>query len=193
MILIPAHGISRWSMSTRAEPGCEPRFLADRMLGRLARWLRIMGFDAAYASDVHDSEIAARAEKESRVLLTRDRELSMRRNISAIYVESDILEEQLADVLAHFGLKAHAEPVRCTECNGILTAVSAAEASAVLCYEIASRFQLFYRCSACHKIYWRGSHWLRINDTVDRVNSLLASREHHPKSGRNGKVDEPGN
>ena len=92
----------------------EPRFLADRMLGKLARWLRILGFDTEYADDTRDVEIVQRAAEESRILLTRDRELSANRKIRAIYIPGIEIEDQLITVMNSLGFTPHIRTVRCT-------------------------------------------------------------------------------
>jgi uncharacterized protein with PIN domain len=155
----------------------ELRFLADRMLGRLARWLRILGFDTEYADDTGDMEIAQRAAEESRILLTRDRELSANRNIRAIYIPDLELEDQLVTVMNSLGITPQVKTVRCTLCNGTLSAITPAEASAEIGEGIASRHAVFYRCVRCGKIYWQGSHWDGIFRTVASVGSKCAGDE----------------
>ncbi|MBX8633295.1 MAG: Mut7-C RNAse domain-containing protein [Candidatus Thermoplasmatota archaeon] len=155
----------------------EPRFLADRMLGKLARWLRILGFDTEYADDTRDVEIARRAAEESRILLTRDRELSANRKIRAIYIPGIEIEDQLITVMNTLGVTPHIKTVRCTLCNSTLSVITPAEASAETGAGIASRHEVFYKCVRCGKIYWQGSHWDRIFRTVAALGAKCAEDE----------------
>ena len=86
-----------------ALPVAEPLLLADAMLGRLAKWLRLLGFDTLYAGRRSDHQIAALARAEGRIVLTRDREMTRRKGICCLYVDSQVLEEQLAQVLGDLG------------------------------------------------------------------------------------------
>ncbi|HVO77931.1 MAG TPA: Mut7-C RNAse domain-containing protein, partial [Methanomassiliicoccales archaeon] len=105
-----------------------PRFAADEMLGSLARWLRLMGYDTTYAKDVEDTQLIEIARKEGRNLLTRDKELAERAGDSGFYVESDDLDTQLRAVSSRFGLEPDPERARCTVCNGELQTIAKDEA-----------------------------------------------------------------
>lgn len=145
-------------------------FLADAMLGRLAKWLRLLGFDTLYAGRRSDHQLAALARAEGRILLTRDREMTRRRGIRCLYVDSQLLEEQLAQVIADLGLSLpHSGGARCPQCNEPLAAISRTEARPCVPAYVWKTHSLFHRCPACHKVYWPGSHWEHIQATIDRV------------------------
>lgn len=146
----------------------EYRFLADNMLGKLARWLRMMGYDTLYARSGSDAELALTASREGRILLTRDKGLAARKDTRALYVESDSLDEQLAQVVSLLGLSLRQE-LRCTECNGPLEAVSHMEVAGRIRESVAERHSEFYMCIACKKIYWKGSHWTSIEERINRI------------------------
>lgn len=146
-----------------------PAFLADRMLGKLARWMRIMGYDTEYAQDVDDTSIARMAVDEGRILLTRDRGLHSRKGIRSIYVAPVELEEQLHFVAKACNLRFDESRMRCSLCNGAISAVSPEAVSGDVESGILLRHSRFYRCGVCRKVYWRGSHWERISKTIIRA------------------------
>jgi uncharacterized protein with PIN domain len=160
--------------------GCssDPILLADAMLGRLAVWLRLIGFDTLYAGRLpgqgagagarSDHQIAARARAEGRIVLTRDREMARRRGIRCLYVESQVLEEQLAQVIAALGTPCAPTP-RCPQCNEPLADISPMEARPYVPAYVWKTHARFQRCSECDKVYWPGSHWERIEKTIARV------------------------
>ena len=146
-----------------------PRLLADSMLGRLARWLRFMGYDTLYLSTLSDHQIAARARAEGRIVLTRDRELSRRRGIRCLYVHADTLEEQVREVLAAIGDPPPGVESRCSECNSVLTSVPPEQARPHVPAHVLTAHRQFHHCPECDKYFWAGSHWTRIRSTIERV------------------------
>ncbi len=151
----------------------EPRFLADQMLGRLAVWLRLLGFDTAEARDQPDSWLLRQARDEGRVVLTQDRELSRAASASTHYVEARDVEGQLGEVMGAFGLTFdHARLLsRCTRCNRGLEEVAAERVRDRVPPAVRERQHRFYRCPACDRIYWEGDHCQRI---LARVSTLRA-------------------
>ena len=142
----------------------EPRFLADEMLGTLARWLRMMGYDTVYARDLLDREVLRMARAEGRVLLTRDRQLAERAEDRGLLVTSDVLEEQLKQVIAALGLREDHLMPRCTRCNGQLETVGREEVAGRVPERVLAIRTEFYLCPKCGQIYWKGTHW----DDIDR-------------------------
>jgi uncharacterized protein with PIN domain len=137
----------------------EPRFVVDQMLGTLAKWLRVLGYDVIYSTALDDAALARIARAEQRVLLTRDRGLVRRKGLVSLLVKSDDPWEQLAQVIGELALPARALFSRCLRCNGKLTAVSGvAVADLVPPYVLATQ-AAFRRCESCGRIYWRGTHW----------------------------------
>ncbi len=149
-----------------------PRFLVDRMLGPLVRYLRFMGYDTLAATELgpggprEDSELLRLAAREERVLLTRDRELAGR---GGVLVSGDDVIEQVA-ALARAGL---VEPVlrldRCSRCNTPLRPARPDELAAVPYLPEDRGSRVFYRCDACDRIYWAGSHADRLAERLDRI------------------------
>lgn len=160
---------------TRVRPAAlrEPRFLLDVHLGRLARWLRLLGFDSAYASEAEDEALARRAAREGRILLTRDRQLLKRRLVTHGYcIRSQAPIEQAVEVVRRFDLSAQAAPLtRCLRCNGRLAPVSPEEAGARLPESLRGGTVQVIECLGCRQVYWRGSHTPRLEGLA---HSLLA-------------------
>lgn len=148
----------------------EPRFLLDVMLGTLAVYLRACGYDAAYALDrgiEADDRIAAIADREGRRLLTRDRELAERVE-GAIGLTSREIDGQLAELdRAGIDLGIADEPERCGRCNGRLDPVSAEAETPEYAPEPAATD--CWRCRDCGQLFWKGSHYDRMAETLERV------------------------
>ncbi len=143
------------------------RFVLDGMLGSLARWLRILGYDSDYANQRDDAELVRIARAENRVLLTRDRELAGRRGLQALLVESQSLDEQLAQVTAAFPLPSGTRPGRCPVCNAALIQATQEEVADRVPAYVLKQHQHFQRCPGCDRIYWRGSHWRNMQAKLD--------------------------
>ncbi len=138
----------------------DERFIADAMLGKLTKWLRVMGIDVIYDPSVADDQLRRGAEQEGRILLTRDRRLLHRRGPSRrLLIESDQYHEQVRQVVQTFGLKPAIRVfTRCLRCNTPLHLVAkAAIAGRVPPYVYATQLT-FKGCAACDRIYWSGTH-----------------------------------
>lgn len=142
--------------------------LADAMLGKLARWLRVLGYDAVYMQG-EDPALAHRARAEDRILLTRDRELSRRRGLSAVLISSQSLPEQIAQVVTRVGPIPEGAPARCMTCNAPLERISVETARASVPPYVAKTQKLFHRCPECGRIYWRGTHWEGIERQIQEA------------------------
>lgn len=143
-----------------------PRFLLDVHLGKLARRLRVLGVDVEYRSDADDDDLLGWAAAESRVLLTKDRALLMRRALPAgAYVRGSRTEAQLADVLDRF--QPPLEPYRrCPTCNGALVDVPKSEVESLLEAGTRRSYDHYARCGSCGQVYWRGAHFRRLDAVV---------------------------
>lgn len=129
------------------------------MLGRLATWLRLLGYDAVYTPQEGDAELAHRARREDRILLTRDVELTRRRGLRFVLIESEQVERQLEQLARELGLTAQEAFSRCAVCNvGLEEASKATVRGAVPPYVFLTQDH-FRRCPQCDRVYWRGTHW----------------------------------
>ncbi|MBN1177741.1 MAG: Mut7-C RNAse domain-containing protein [Anaerolineae bacterium] len=144
-----------------------PRLLLDGMLGRLAKWLRLLGYDAAYDNAATDLELAHRARSEHLVLLTRDHELAARRGLHTLLIASDDLEEQLAQVQTQLGPPADPALSRCPVCNvPLCPAPPDAVADRVPPYVLRTH-PTFDVCPRCNRVYWEGTHVEHMRDRID--------------------------
>ncbi len=158
------------------------RFLADAMLGKLARWLRMMGYDTLCAADmpVDDDDLLNIALDEDRILLTMDRELYSRAadaGVRAVLVQSKDIAEQLAQLVREVGIELRETPstMFCPSCNGRLVEVSKREVVGLVPGTVMDTHQKFWICQSCGQVYWEGRHWKKIRETVQEVKRLLQS------------------
>jgi uncharacterized protein with PIN domain len=145
-----------------------PRFVVDSMLGSLARWLRILGYDAEYESRRDDPELVRLARAEDRVLLTRDHGLANRRGVRSLLVESQDLDEQLAQVTSTFPLSPGQYEGRCPVCNTALIVATREEVEGAVPPYVLQHHRRFQRCPGCQRVYWRGSHWRNMQGRLGR-------------------------
>jgi hypothetical protein len=148
-----------------------PPFIVDAMLGSLARWLRILGFDARYADNVaSDDEIIRLAEEEGRVVVTRDRRLAGATTSILVAMEDD-LDGQLARVLSAIGERPTDAGLftRCSLCNGPLADATPAEVTGRVPAGVLAEGRAFKKCSSCGQVYWKGSHWEQILARFERL------------------------
>lgn len=135
-----------------------PRVLVDAMLGRLAKWLRLLGYDAEYWRDGPDEALMVRAQAEGRLIVTRDTGLAGRRGVRALRIHAEDLEGQLTEACA--ALRGSPQPfTRCGECNGPLLPLAHADARALAPPYVWHTQHEFRRCDRCGRVYWKGSHW----------------------------------
>ncbi|GBC99515.1 hypothetical protein HRbin17_02040 [bacterium HR17] len=152
-----------------------PRFIADVMLGKLARWLRILGYDVAYDPRADDEQLVRQAVAEGRTLLTKDRRLVERwrkklRQHGYLLLASDDWREQLRQTVHHFRLDTHNHRLtRCPDCNGVLEAVDKEAVRYRVPFFVFAHYDRFARCQRCGKVYWAGSHYERISTALDEL------------------------
>jgi uncharacterized protein with PIN domain len=150
--------------------GATARFVLDGHLGKLARHLRLLGLDTAYAADARDEELADVAAREGRILLTRDLELLKRRVVTEGYfVRETAPRRQLSEVLRRFWPLPVAPFSRCLRCNAELRAVPKSVVEARLPLRTRRYYDEFRACPGCDRVYWKGSHWSRLMHVADAV------------------------
>ena len=145
-----------------------PRFAADRMLGRLARWLRLLGADVSWYPDLGGSEFLRRARAEERIALTRDKRLRTAPDVE--FLSSDGFRGQLREVLARFPFdpQRHAFS-RCSRCNKELTPIEREDVRSLVPPFVYANHQRFARCEQCGRIYWQATHPERILGELRRL------------------------
>jgi len=155
----------------RPAPLRTPAFVLDSNLGRLARYLRLLGFDCLYQNDYDDETVATIADSEQRIVLTRDRALLQRKLITrGCFVRAVRPRQQVKEVLARFDLYRLVAPFRrCIRCNGILQAVDKQAIEGRLEPKTRQYIDTFRICTACGQIYWQGSHHVRAQHLIEEL------------------------
>ncbi|ARV57372.1 twitching motility protein PilT [Nostocales cyanobacterium HT-58-2] len=159
------------TISLRPEPPNIFHFVLDIHLGKLATSLRLLGFDTLYRNDYKDEELAHISSTQNRILLTRDRGLLMRSMvIYGYYVRNTDPQKQIVEVMQRFNLYKSISPFqRCLRCNGLLKPV----AKELIVDQLPETVRLytheFHRCQNCKQIYWKGSHYERLQQFIDLV------------------------
>ena len=158
---------------------CQPqplrhtRFILDVHLGRLAAYLRMLGFDTLYKNDYDDPTLADISANEHRILLTCDRLLLMRKQIShGYFVRNRLPQQQLLEILSRFDLYDNLKPfTRCMHCNGKTQQVDKQHIETQLLPKTKKYYHDFFQCESCKKIYWKGSHYLKMQQMINSVKS----------------------
>ena len=155
----------------RGKPLRDLKFINDVHLGKLAKYLRLCGFDTCYRTDYNDQEIISLASSDKRIILTHDVELLKNKQVTHGYwIRSQHLNEQLKEVFLRFDLKNQIRPFnRCMECNGLLTNVSKKDIQDRLLPKTLEYYHKFKKCSDCDRIYWEGSHYERMKKYIDCI------------------------
>jgi len=154
------------------------KFLADSMLGKLARWLRMLGHDVTYNIQLNDNDLLELAKKENRVLLTKDLELYQRANakgIDTLYIEGKLESERLAEVAKRYGLalEIDMEKSHCPVCNTKLKAAPKEQLSGEVEKNTFTFYDKFWKCPNCGQVYWQGAHWKQISSTLREAQAKL--------------------
>ena len=157
----------------REAPLRTPKFIVDANLGKLAKYLRLLGFDTLYDSGFDDVEVVDISCSQHRVILTRDKSLLKHGAVTHGYwVRSQNPKRQAAEIIQRFDLRSKVHPFsRCTVCNGVVEPVPKDTVAEVLEPKTKRYFEKFFRCESCGNVYWQGSHFDNMTAFVD---SLLA-------------------
>lgn len=171
------------------EPTAPARFVADCMLGRLAKWLRVLGYDVAYERRIDDDALIELARRDRRILLSRDTRLARRRalkdgKVLCILVESDRPDEQLAEMIARHGVEIRPRLLlsRCLRCNEPTVAATRDDVRDEVPPYVHGTQRRFSRCPACRRVYWRATH---VDGILARLRRRLpAALLDTPRDGR---------
>jgi uncharacterized protein with PIN domain len=161
-------------------------FIADAMLGSLAKWLRILGYDTRFDPALSDHQLVRLARAEDRVLLTRDRALAQRRGVRILSIHGERLDEQIRQVLTDLELEPDRSFSRCPVCNQQLETVDSETIRSRVPAYVAQTHNTFRCCPACHRVYWRGTHWQRMDERLARLraNDSLSTGENTPPENK---------
>ncbi|MFC2013643.1 Mut7-C RNAse domain-containing protein [Chloroflexota bacterium] len=153
----------------------ERKFIVDNNVGKLAKWLRIMGYNALFFNSRNDSNMIATALATDRVILTRDTQIMKRRvvtsgQIKAILLKSDEPEQQMQQVIATLSPDYRFKPFTiCLECNQPLLERSKPQVKDLVPPYVFQTQSQFMECPACHRIYWRGTHWQALTKKMEKL------------------------
>ena len=163
----------------RPQPLRVTRFVLDAHLGRLAAYLRMLGFDTLYRNDYDDPTLARISAEEQRILLTCDRRLLMHKQIThGYFVRERQPHLQLLEILSRFDLFNACQPfTRCLHCNGSIQLVAKDVILDRLLPRTRTYYDEFWQCADCGKIYWKGSHYLRMQQLIERLPGTTPRRE----------------
>ena len=148
------------------------RFIVDHNVGKLAKWLRVMGYDALFFNGRNDSRMVATALAEERVILTRDTQIMQRRvvtkgQLKAILIKSDRPELQMHQVIETLNLDCQFRPFTiCLECNQTLVVRSKEQVKDLVPPYVFRTQSQYMECPTCHRIYWRGTHWQAMTERL---------------------------
>jgi len=154
------------------------KFINNGMLGKLTRWLRMLGHDVEYSRSLNDEQLIEIASRESRILLTCDLELYRKatvRRVNAFFVERATEAKKLASLARRFNLKLELDVTvsRCPKCNTRIKPISKDKIVDRVPKTTASYYDEFWQCPSCEQIYWQGSHWKRINKTLEEAKQAV--------------------
>jgi len=157
------------------------KFIVDGMLGKLTRWLRILGQDVTYSTQLEDAELIAAAEQEHRILLTRDSELHQRataKGVDAFYVEGRTEAEKLAELAGRFGfpLTIDLKRSRCPRCNAEIRLTPKEKLAGEVEKNTFIYYDEFWKCLKCGHVYWQGAHWNGIRATLEEAKKIKGSQ-----------------
>lgn len=146
------------------------KFIADDMLGKLAKWLRILGYDTVYYRTQNDYDLIELAQKEGRILLTRDIQLSRNWLVPTLLIKDEIIDEQLKQVIQRFNLElGNTLFSRCPKCNTLLIEIKKEEIKDKIPEFVYQTYDEFWTCTTCNRYYWAGTHWMNIKAKVERL------------------------
>ena len=147
------------------------KFIADAMLGRLAKWLRLIGCDVVYEPSISDDDLIAKALKEHRIILTMDRKLTERASArNSLCIKSPYYKEQLKQVITHYTIDYKAGIFRrCLVCNKLLDPIDKEKIKDRIPPYVYSTQNEFDICSQCHRVYWPGTHRVKMLETLDEI------------------------
>jgi len=153
------------------------KFAVDGMLGKLTRWLRMLGHDVIYSVQLDDNQLLGLAKAESRVLLTKDLELYRRaisKDLDAFYVEGKTEPERLAEVAGRYALELAVNMCNshCPVCNTLLEASDKEDLKELLEPNTYEHYERFWKCFNCGQIYWQGAHWKQILSTLSEAQTV---------------------
>lgn len=155
-----------------------PRFIVDANVGKLARWLRMMGYDTVFINDIDDDTLVSKGLEEKRVVLTKDTQVTLRRvvtsgKLKALLIKDDDVRAQLRQVVEAMKLNRRQQFTRCLECNETLVPRSRDEVHDLVPPFVFKTQSRYVQCPVCTRVYWRGTHWQRMNHELEQFMEVV--------------------
>jgi len=157
-------------------------FIVDSNAGKLARWLRMMGYDTLFFNDIEDGRLVDMAMKQGRVVVTRDTQIAKRRvvasgNLRVVLTRDDDPRKQLLQVMKELGLDCRERQfTRCLECNRRLVPRSREEVKDLVPPYVFSTQTQYMQCPSCSRVYWQGTHWQRMKRALEEITAASSGR-----------------
>jgi len=147
------------------------KFIVTRELGKLARWLRIFGFDTVYFSQGGSGSLIIQALREERIVITRNQRLSKTSGVRTLFIEAQTVREQIKEVYARLRIPSGSERMfsRCVLCNLELERIAKEQIQGQVPPYVFETQQDFLRCPCCQRIYWQGTHWGNVHQMVKEI------------------------
>ncbi|MEM3616304.1 MAG: Mut7-C RNAse domain-containing protein [Candidatus Bathyarchaeia archaeon] len=157
------------------------KFIVDGMLGKLTRWLRMLGHNVKYSNKLDDAQLIAIAKREKRILLTRDLELYQQataKGVQAFYVDGKTEAEKLAQLAKKFGISLDINMAvsRCPKCNAQVKPTSKENVRDKVEETTFACYNEFWHCPKCGQVYWQGAHWTRIRKILENAKELTKGK-----------------
>ncbi|MCM8763051.1 MAG: Mut7-C RNAse domain-containing protein [Candidatus Omnitrophica bacterium] len=147
------------------------KFILTQELGRLSKWLRILGYDSVYFTQENMGTLIVEALKDERIILTRHQKIPLGRGVKILNIKSDSVKEQLQQVLAELQLKLDEDILfsRCIICNTLLEEIEKEEIKDKVPEYVFKTQRNFTVCPKCQRIYWQGTHWGNVKKTLEEI------------------------
>lgn len=166
------------------EESNNPKFIVDRMYNRLARWLRILGYDTLFDSSFSDNDYLEKAKYESRILITRDEDLTRRANkltLKTVQVDAPTIEERLIKLYKETNITLSLDNdviSRCSKCNSEIDPIQKKDIENLLLEGTKNHYNEFWICknSSCQQIYWKGPHWDKMKKSLEKCKKILTGQ-----------------
>jgi len=154
----------------------EHSFTLDAHLGKLARWLRMLGHDVTYDPQVTNTDLLEDGRKQDRIIVTRDKELfqkAIKSSLNAILLKNDKIEKQLKEIASCLKISLELNPKHCSICNGILEKAKKRSINQKVPEQSIKIYNEFWECQNCGKIFWPGIHWKNMLKTLQKISKSL--------------------
>jgi len=150
------------------------KFLLTRELGRLSKWLRILGFDADYFNQDNPGSLIIEALRENRIILTRNHRLPQSRGVRIVVLEQERIKEQVREVFGQLQLKPDTSLLfsRCIICNAELREIDKERIKEQVPEYVYKTQQSFFACPKCSRVYWQGTHWGNVTKILEEINGI---------------------